>query len=591
MSDTFGDSLIPEGLPKGMDLVAAGRARARKIDSPATRYARERGVRSDREYKARCRDNGTFTTYINLGYKTWAETRDAIDHVKGKGQTLGFDLDRVSLIPDRRMGLPPELRREALEETGIMMYGQDDWNGAAQDVDVSPIWNDHNLGSPGAIVNTESLLRAGFDYIGNMAQHNYGYPGWDDDVEQMARTVEAIGMIAEKKDEGVVLEAYVEDGYCAGFHDVASSLGWCMFHRYIVEDLIGAAHSQSYGSTFQDPILKQAFGLAMQEINTQRVPPSFTHGDTNSYGTDSNFDRNAAIAFNDVYHTASRELLSPTGAALHATPVSEAVRIPNEDELIQSLVIVSEATKRAVANRALIDWRPVFELRDQILRGGRTFYERLLSGLDDFGVDTRDPLHLILATRRIGGAKLEELFAAGPPDSSFPRGFAPVVPTDTVRRLVSGVDDVMADLRSHGVPDLSGIRILTASGDIHEYGLFVVTRVLMELGARVTDLGTSVNAPDIAKVAVETAADVVAVSTYNGMALSLGRQLQSELRKRQIAPALFLGGRLTEDIGGVNAVDVRSDLEKLGINACPTLQDMVQRVRGALAGEAGAHGR
>ena len=121
-------SLLPDDLPNGMELVAAGRARAAKIPQVQLRYARERRVVSDREYKAQCRDSGEQTTYINLGYKTWAETRDVLRSIQARGVKLGFRLDRVSLIPDRRMGLPPELRPLALEETGIMMYTQQDWD-------------------------------------------------------------------------------------------------------------------------------------------------------------------------------------------------------------------------------------------------------------------------------------------------------------------------------------------------------------------------------------------------------------------------------------------------------------------------------
>jgi methylmalonyl-CoA mutase cobalamin-binding subunit len=580
MADLFEPgTLLPDDLPNGMDLVRAGRERARQIPRVQLRYARGRGVGSDREYKERCRDSGVLTTYINLGYKTWAETRDALQSLLAKGKTLGYRLDRVSLIPDRRMGLPPGLRERALGETGLMMYTPEDWAGAGQDVDIAPIWNDHNLGSPAAVINTEAALRAGFGYVGNMAQHNYGYPLWDDDVAQMARTVEAMGMIAERRDAGIVLESYIEDGYCAGFHDLATSLGWCMFHRYIVEELVGAAHSQSYGSTFADPLLKQAFGLALQEINIHRVPPSFTHGDTNSFSPDSDFDRNAAIVFNDVYYTALRELRFPTGGALHGTPVSEAVRIPTEEELAQSLVIVSEAVNRARANAALMDWRPVLELRDTILAGGRKFFTRLMEGLRALEVDTSDPLQLILATRRIGGSRLEQLFGVGEPSPDYPRGFTPVVPTDTLRRLLANVDAVLRDIREEGAPDLSGLRIVTASGDIHEYGLFVVSKVLSELGAKVVDLGTSMSSPDIAKVVVETAADVVAVSTYNGMALSLGRQLLDELRRREVAPAVYLGGRLNEDLEGESAADVRTQLEQLGITPCLTLQAMVHGLR------------
>jgi methylmalonyl-CoA mutase cobalamin-binding domain/chain len=584
MKDIELGELLPPDLPSGKELVARGRQRARSIPTIRSRYTEIHDAPSDRAYKERCRDDGTITTYINLGYKTWAETADALNQLTTRGKKLGYRLDRVSLIPDRRMGLTPDLREQALEETGLMMYTEEDWLGATQDTEVSPIWNDHNVGCPAAIVNTSAAIAAGFGYIGNMAQHNYGYPLWDDDVQQMANTVEAIAMIAEKRDDGVVLESYIEDGFCAGYHDLATSLGWCIFHRYVAEELIGAAHSQSYGSTFADPVLKQAFGLALDAINVHRVPPSFTHGDTNSFGTGDDFDRNATAVFHDVFYTAAREVKHPTGGAIHATPVSEALRIPTIDELAQSLVIADEAIGKAKRDAELVDWVQIYEVRDRILDGGRRYFERLLGGLGDLGVDTRDPLQLLLATRLLGGSRMEELFGVGEPSLDYPRGFEPVVASDTLRRLLARRDATLGLLRDEGAPNLEGLRIVAASNDIHEYGLFVLSTVLRQLGAKVTDLGTSVSTREIAKVAVETDADVVAVSTYNGMALSLGKQLIEELQSRGVRAPLFMGGRLNEDIDGESAVDVRGRLGEVGVIACDSVEDMVRALKPVLSG-------
>lgn len=581
------EQLIPADLPDGRELVRAAKERAAGIPVGRARYVEMHGVKSDREYKERCRADGTITTYINLGYKTWDETRAALDEIVAAGEKRHFTLDRVSLIPDRRMGLPPGLREQALAETGIMMYTEEDWNGAARDTPVMPIWNDHNVGSPAATVNTEALLRAGFGYIGSLAQHQYGYPLWDDDAAQMAECVQAVGMIAAKREDGVVLESYVEDGFCASFHDLATSLGWCMFHRYVAEELIGAAHSQSFGSTFADPLRKQAHGLAMDAINTNRVPPSFTHGDTNSFGVEDDFDRNAVIVATDVMYTIARELKHPTGGAVHATPVSEASRIPTVEELIESLVIASEAEARARACPGIVDWAPIYEMRDRIVAGGRRFLDNLLRGLAEIGVDTRDPLQLLLATRRLGASTIEELFNAGEPDSGYPRGFAPVEPTDTLVRLLAAKDQVLRGLRRDGeLPDLRGISVVAASADIHEYGLFVLVEALEACGAKVIPLGTSVHSPEIAKVSVETAADAVAVSTYNGMALSLGRQLREELSQRGVSPAVYLGGRLNEDLEEGEATDVRPMLKAEGINPCDSVEEMARSLRGELAARA-----
>lgn len=576
--------LVPSDIPDGKKLVAEAKERAASIPAGRARYVEMHGVASDREYKERCREDGTITTYINLGYKTWDETRDALNEIVAAGERRHFRLDRVSLIPDRRMGLPPGLREKALAETGIMMYEEADWQGAAQDTPVMPVWNDHNVGSPAAVVNTEALLRAGFGYIGSLAQHQYGYPLWDDDVEQMSRTVQAVAMIAQKEPEGFVLDAYVEDGFCASFHDLATSLGWCMFHRYVAEELVGAAHSQSYGSTFADPIRKLAHGLAMDAINVRRVPPSFTHGDTNSFGVEEDFDRNAVIVSTDVMYTIARELKHPTGGAVHATPVSEATRIPTVEELIESLVIANEAEQRARACPDIIDWAPIYEMRDRIVAGGKQVFANLIAGLKAIGVDTTDPLQLLLATRRLGAESIEQLFNAGEPDSGYPRGFKPVEPTDTLVRLMKTKQRVLENLKSGGgLPDLSGISVVAASNDIHEYGLFVLVESLGACGAKVVPLGTSVHSEEVAKVAVETAVDAVAVSTYNGMALSLGRQLREELNRRGADPAIYLGGRLNEDLEEGEATDVRPMLRAEGIRPCDSVEEMAMDLRKTLA--------
>ncbi len=579
--------LVPADLPDGREVVAAAKERAKSIPLGKARYVEEHGASSDREYKERCRDDGTITTYINLGYKTWDETREAIDQIVDAGKRRHFRLDRVSLIPDRRMGLPPDLREQALAETGIMMYSEKDWVGAARDTTTMQVWNDHGVGSPAAMVNVEALLRAGIGYIGSLAQFQYGYPLWDDDVAQMTGCVEAVATIAAKKADGVVLESYVEDGFCATFHDLATFLGWNIFQRYIAETLIGAAHSQSFGSTFADPVRKQAHGLAMDAINTSRVPPSFTHGDTNTFGIEEDFDRNAVIVATDVMYTIARELKHPTGGAVHATPVSEATRIPTVEELIESLVIAGEAEQRARACPDIVNWEPIYAMRDRIVAGGRKVFANILKGLAEIGVDTEDPLQLMIATRRLGAPAIEELFHAGEPDPNYPRGFAPVEPTDTLVRLMSAKDEVLGSLRGQGdLPDLRGIRIVAASSDVHEYGLFVLVEALTACGASVTSLGTSVNSPEIAKVSVETAADAVAVSTYNGMALSLGRQIRDTLADQGIQPLIFLGGRLNEDIGEDEGVDVRPMLRDEGINPCDSVGEMTELLRRELAAKA-----
>ena len=208
-------------------------------------------------------------------------------------------------------------------------------------------------------------------------------------------------------------------------------------------------------------------------------------------------------------------------------------------------------------------------------------FRNVLDGLGEIGVKTEDPLQLMLATRRLGASTIEELFNAGEPDSSYPRGFKPVVASDTLTRLLARTDEVIANLRGDGsLPDLRGTTVVAAGTDVHEYALHLLTEALSACGAKVVGLGTSVHSPDIAKVAVETAADAVAVSTHNGMALSLGRQLKHELEARGVNPRVFLGGRLNEDLEHEEAADVRPMLREQGIVPCDSVEEMVADLEG-----------
>jgi methylmalonyl-CoA mutase cobalamin-binding subunit len=576
--------LVPRGLPSGAELVRRGHQIAASITTGWARYCRERNVRSERHYKEACAGRGEITYYINLGLKSWPETRAGLEEILAACRARDLRVDRVSLTADRRMGLPPAARKSAIEETGIMFWTPEDWRGAASDLDVEPILNDHAVGSPASVENACAAIEAGFGYIGNLSQQAYRYPGWPSDADQMIATVTAMGAIAAKKDDGVVLDSYIDDGFCASFHDAATSLGWCLFHR-CVADLVGVAYAPSYGSTFADPVLKQAFGLALDRINVSRVPPSLVHGDTNSLEAWYSIDRNAAIITSDIFFSIASQLAHPTGAAVHPTPLTEPKRIPTVEDIIQSLEIGREAERRARATGHLIDWSPVYAMRDQILTGGEQVFRNLMDGLALLGVDTGDPLALLIATKRLGADEIERAFGAGEPDDRYPRGRMPVVPTDTLRRATANRQRVIDALAALSPPPrLAGLRVVAASGDIHEYGLYVLTGVLRSLGCEVTDLGTSVDNAAIAAAAAETAADVVALSTYNGMAASLTADLLRELGHRDLRARVYVGGRLTEDLDGNKNVDVTRHIAELGALPCGSVAEMVADLSRSAAG-------
>ena len=83
----------------------------------------------------------------------------------------------------------------------------------------------------------------------------------------------------------------------------------------------------------------------------------------------------------------------------------------------------------------------------------------------------------------------------------------------------------------------------------------------------------------IAAAAAETAADAVALSTYNGAALRVAEDLVERLGKRDLQAAVFVGGRLTQDLGPSKSVDVSGHISALGAWPCDSVPQMVNQLR------------
>jgi methylmalonyl-CoA mutase cobalamin-binding subunit len=230
-----------------------------------------------------------------------------------------------------------------------------------------------------------------------------------------------------------------------------------------------------------------------------------------------------------------------------------------------------------------MNWEKIQAAKNTIVVGGQLFFERVLNGLDDVGIDTKNPAQLLLALKRIGAAKLEEYFGVGKKDASgaSQRGRIPVVPSDIVEKL-QGKQQVLKDKISEK-NSLDGVKVVIGTTDVHEYGKEIVSAGLIEAGAKVFDLGTGVEPEEVAEAVIETASHFIAISTFNGIALTFGRKLMETLRQHDLKTSVFMGGKLNENQeGGMLAVDVTDDLQKLGIICCSTADGLIDVIKGLM---------
>jgi methylmalonyl-CoA mutase cobalamin-binding domain/chain len=571
-------ALLPPDLPDGREAVREGREMARGLERARSSYCEEKGVGSEREWRERAREQGIPCTCMNVGLATWADTREALGLIHEDALSRGVrPPDRFNLIAERRMGLPKDKRAEAPQETGPVMMTEQDWWELAHTVPIQPEAADNTIGGPGSVENAIDALRAGITTIGVLSQYSWRWPYFDDDITQTVVVLQAAGLLAAFKDEGVVFDSYLEDGYPGVFHDYANYIGWAMVERYISEELIGAAYSPSWGGLTQNPVIKSAVTLALDAVNPDKVPLSYVQGDTISNSTD--FDANMAVLNTDVLFTKMVDMRYRLGAAPIAVPVTEVERIPTWQEVATVQTISRRLEDYVPLVEPVVDWGQIEAMRDELVRGGRSFYEAVLTGLSGAGIDVRDPAQLLLVLKRLGSTRCEELFGAGRPDPEFPRGRRPILETDLVKSTMEERERLLAELRGRGEEEaIRGMKVLVTSTDVHEFAEFLLTSALGAAGTEVIDFGINRDPEDIVKAVIETDADAVVITTHNGVARSFGQRLMEEMKGA--APGdvpVFMGGVLNEDVEGSNIpVDVSSDLNATGIETPGTIDRLIE---------------
>lgn len=569
---------LPQDCPDGRALLAEGRALARDVTMGVSLLCEQHGVTSEVQYKKKMVAEGRLMTSLNIGMQTWAETARALEHIWNEGQKRGFRVDRYQMQLDRRQGLPPELWGKAAKETGPLLQTERDWWETAHTVPIQPQLGDMMIGSPMSVSNARHALEAGVTYIGNMSQFAWKYPGWPgDDVEQMAEMVKALGLMAAKRDDDAMMQSYLEDGFCATFKDYCSYIGWALFERYLIDDVMGSRLSIAYGGLTHNPVSKTAVILALEKIKPAGTYNSFYHCNTTAYSPE--IDENFAVLSIDDLYLMLAQLRTGSGAATLSIPVTEALRIPTTEEIVQVQTVAHWVARDAPRLMESFNWDHIEALADRMIEGGRRFHDNIMQGLDELGVDMGDPMQLLLTIRRMGAKTIENRWGVGELPKSDAEIYEPEIPTDTFLDFVERRSRVRTIFGATGKAPAEAIQLVVGSTDIHEYAMFLIIEGLQQAGIHPIVAGTSVDPDEFADLALEAGATAILVSTHNGMALTYARQLQEEVAARGLDLKIAMGGTLNQDLEGLDApIDVKDQLRELGVHVCSDVTDILNLI-------------
>jgi methylmalonyl-CoA mutase cobalamin-binding subunit len=503
--------------------------------SPASRteFCRARGVAHELEFKRRARDAGRITYHMHVGLTDWPATEAAVRFVHDGLRARGHAIERFGLCLDRAMGLPPEQREQARRETGPRLQ-DGDWAKVAA-LPVQPHLGDHMIGTPAGEENARAALAAGITSIGNLGQFfAFEPPGGYDDAALTQATVRALREMA--RTPGALVHSYLDDGPAVQFSHYGGYVGWAALELYVVEALLGARLAHSYGGLIPDPDDRAIVGFALDDLRGRDSIGTMVYGNTVDYTADHTANERVLRGYLTV--DIGAQLHRPTGHAINPVPLTEAERIPSAEEILEVQLIAREVEREA--RRLPSHWAPLEAQAARLAADATAFRDRVLSRLDDEGVEVRDPEQVLLALRRTQPAALDT-------GDGRPTWKAGLVARESARI-------------ARAAPRFDGTRVLLAVLEVHDVIRDALATALTRQGADVIVLAGGVTPAEVAAAATQEDVDAVVVGSYNGGALSLARELRAGFDGLTI-----FGGVLNEDTGGELPVDARPGLRELGI--------------------------
>jgi methylmalonyl-CoA mutase cobalamin-binding subunit len=367
---------------------------------------------------------------------------------------------------------------------------------------------------------------------------------------------------------------------------MACGIGAVLIERYIVDELIGGHVSHCYGHVFSDPTTRLAFQRAL--ARTTETPGSMVYGNTTIF-VESEIENYANLASYLLVDLVAQRT-QPTGHGLNPEPVTEALRIPEIDEIVNAHLFANRLATRSVGFTPMFDLEAAEQIAERLVEGGQRFKTRVLDGLAESGIDTANPFELLLSIRRIGAKRLEKLWGPGKEIDGVLRKRDPVVMATTIASLESqaaGIVTAMSETERNAISTAKFVGCVTCT-DVHEYGKLLVEAVLDRVGVRLVDAGVSTDPDLVARRAKTDSVHFIAVSTYSGVALAYLWSLRNELDRQGIDVPVFIGGKLNqvpESSSSSMPVDVTDELIAVGAVVCHRMEDMLTELSKMAEGE------
>ncbi|MDO5115509.1 MAG: cobalamin-dependent protein [Synergistaceae bacterium] len=563
-------------LPSLSAVLEESREIASGITIGRTSFMEKFDVSSEYEYKLRCIKEKKIMYHAHIGMNTWEETVTALGGIYRFAEENNFTIDRAGICIDRRMSLPPALRKSAPQESGPYLESEEDWRQVGRAAPIQPHMGDFIIGFPASTVNAVAALKAGVTTVGNLSQFfAHEAPMWKRLDITTVETVKAIGIMGALRDRGTLMHSYLDDGFGALFLDCSTAAAWAYLEKYIVEELLGARIAHCVGGLVSDPVKRAGWIFALDEIHNHECVGSMFFGDTIS--SDRDPKKNVALTAEYLLWDVMAQLECPTGHGLMPVPFTEASRAPSLEEICEVQLWAREMEKIARRMYPYFDFSESRKFASSICARGRKIFADALAFFADCGVDTKDAVQLLYVLKAIGPRAFEDQL--NPSASAGGSAKKELIPNDIFTRTLDQAELWRPRYESEEArAALGGLRVLLASTDVHEHGLLLINKLLEAAGASVCNIGAERNPDEVVSEAAAKDSEIIFISTHNGMALEYARNLIDEMEEQDYKRPLCMGGVLNQNTDeGTTPVDVSGDLEAMGIAVVTELELLPSR--------------
>lgn len=567
-------SLKPAPHEDGRELVRKGVEIGNSFEAPLTWY---KGYKNHMEFKKAYQREGKIYWTLLMGLATMEDEIAAVKKIYEFQERTGFKLGSLLHIPSGNVALPKEYRKNAPKTTSFVLEDLDDWLALRNAAPIDISLNDHHLVCPNSIETTVNALKAGAVRVGSFGQFLWDYPGFTDDVKRYSDMVTSLGIMASKREDMFCVETYLDDSFPGYFMDCASYVGYALIEHYICTKLCGARYVISFGGLLSEGHTRIAVALALHELMGTEEQPVLTYinGSTNMQW-DHDIDGNYGFAAQEMLLEICAEKKFHMSLGINPVSITEKIAVPTLQELLNIYACGKRVEEKADEWMPLIDWTPIIEMKDVMVAEAKRYFANAMSAFREAGIDTEDPLEMLLMLKKFAPQRLESAFHSSTVNGQNME-VIPFYPTVLGRQTGEMRDEIVRELTDEGMAgSLTGKKIIIASGDAHAYGLMLVDGVLRAMGAQTVNIGVDMDPTDVLDAADEDGTPYVGISCHNGQALDYGRQLLQLAEERGREYVIFMGGKLNTILpGDAEPTEVGDMLCSMGIQADNNLKTTV----------------